>query len=460
VDLKELRSRVTGAITTSDDGHYDRLRRSMVWNQLVPERRPRIIVQAANENAVVESVKFARTNGMKVSIRGGGHSWIGFSLCDDTLLIDLGRLKNVSLDQHARVAVIQPSVSSYDFHRRLAAHGLAFPIGHCPAVRMSGFLLSGGIGWNFNAWGPSCFSIDAARIVTVDGSLVLATANENADLLWAVRGAGPGFFGVVTEYTVNVFPAPRVIMTSNFYYPLELAEEIGEWAGRIAHEQPKQVELTTVIAAAPAEIADRCQSANGFACLITATAFAGDANEAVATLSVLDSCPVAGDCLRKEVNLPTPFEVLHGANASATPEGYRYLTDTLWTNSPPAEVLAVYRRHFMHAPSSKSIALLAFTTGERSSLPDAAYSMTGDALAICSAAWERPDDDAVNAAWHRNTIAALDKYAAGYYVAESDIIADPRRFERSYSKRSWERLRALRAKYDPEGLFTAHFGKV
>ena len=94
VDLKDLRSRVTGAITTSEDSHYERLRRAMIWNQLVPERRPRVIVQAANENAVVEAVRFARNNGMKVAVRGGGHNWIGFSLHDDCLLIDLGRLKN------------------------------------------------------------------------------------------------------------------------------------------------------------------------------------------------------------------------------------------------------------------------------------------------------------------------------------------------------------------------------
>src|SRR5215472_7594847 len=227
VDLKELRSRVTGAITTSGDSHYERLRRSMVWNQLVPQRYPRIIVQAANENAVAEAVRFARSNGMKVAIRGGGHNWAGLSLCDDSLLIDLGRLKNVSLDRDARIAVIQPAVTSRDFNRRLAAEGLAFPVGHCTTVPMSGFLLNGGIGWNFNAWGPSCLSIEAARVVTADGSLVVASEQENADLLWAVRGAGPGFFGVVTEYTLRLFPAPGAIMTSNYHYPLELAPEAG-----------------------------------------------------------------------------------------------------------------------------------------------------------------------------------------------------------------------------------------
>jgi FAD/FMN-containing dehydrogenase len=141
VDIKELRSRVTGAITTSEDSHYERLRRSMVWNQLVPQRRPRIIVQAANENAVVEAVRFARNNGMKVAMRAGGHSWAGLSLRDESLLIDLGRLKNLAFNRDSRIAVIQPAVTSRDLNRRLAAEGLAFPVGHCPTVPMSGFLL-------------------------------------------------------------------------------------------------------------------------------------------------------------------------------------------------------------------------------------------------------------------------------------------------------------------------------
>ncbi|MBV8452276.1 MAG: FAD-binding oxidoreductase [Deltaproteobacteria bacterium] len=458
MDIKELRSRVTGAITTADDSHYERLRRSMVWNQLVPQRHPRIIVQAANENAVAEAVRYARSNGMKVAVRGGGHSWAGLSLCDDSLLIDLGRLKNVSLDRDARIAVIQPAVTSRDFNRRLAAEGLAFPVGHCPTVPMSGFLLNGGIGCNFNAWGPSCLSIEAARVVTAEGNLVVASAEENEDLLWAVRGAGPGFFGVVTEYTLQVFPAPGAIMTSNYYYPLELAAELGGWVGGIARELPKQVELTIFLSAAPASIADSCKASRGWVCSISATAFAESMGAAASMLKPLDSCPLAAKCLLTEANLPTPIETLHDMNAISTPKEHRSLVDTLWTNSPPMDVLATSREHFLDAPSLKSIELMSFSTGAQpSQLPDCAYSMSGDALLICSAVWEQPEDDAANAAWHRATVAALDKYAIGHYIGESDIVADPGRAERSYSKSSWQRLKALREKYDPDELFHGAF---
>ena len=458
MDLKELRSRVTGAITTSEDSHYERMRRSMVWNELVPQRRPRIIVQAANENAVVEAVKFARANGIKVAVRGSGHSWIGLPLRDDSMLIDLGRLKNVSLDRETRIAVVQPAVTSRDLNRRLAAEGLAFPVGHCPTVAISGFLLNGGIGWNYNAWGPSCCSIESARVVTADGSLVVANENENAELLWAVRGAGPGFFGVVTEYTLRVFAAPGAITTSDYYYPVEMAAEVGAWAGAVARNLPNQVELTIFMSAAPTAIADRCSGSNGWACGVTATAFAESASAAASMLRIVESCPLAANSLQTATNVPTPIETLHDMNTLSAPSEHRYLTDTLWTNSPPASVLAASQAHFMKAPSSKSIQLLSFSTGAAPlRLPDCAYSMSGNALLICSAIWERPQGDEVNAAWHKATIAALDEFAVGHYVGETDIIADPGRAERSYSKASWTRLKALREKYDPEGLFHGVF---
>jgi FAD/FMN-containing dehydrogenase len=454
MDLRELRSRVTGAITTSEDSHYERMRRSMVWNQVVPHRRPRIIVQAANENAVIEAVRFAHANGIKVAVRGGGHSWIGLPLRDDSMLIDLGRLKNVSLDRDARIAVIQPAVTSRDLNRRLAAEELAFPVGHCPTVPISGFLLNGGIGLNYNAWGPSCCRIESARVVTADGRLVVASENENAELLWAVRGAGPGFFGVVTEYTLRVFAAPGAITTSSYYYPLERAGEIGSWASSVARELPKQVELTISISATPPAISDRCSTSNRWACGLSATAFAESTNAAAAMHRVLDSCPLAASAFQKATNVPTPIEALHEMNALSTPAEHRYLTDTLWTNSPPSSVLAASQKHFIEAPSSKSIQLLSFATGaEPAQFSECAYSMSGEALLICSAAWERSEDDEVNAAWHRATMAALDEYAVGHYIGETDIIADPRRAERSYSKANWNRLNKLREKYDPGGLF-------
>jgi FAD/FMN-containing dehydrogenase len=457
MDPKKLQNRIEGRVIISTDAAYPKLRRDVVWPRNTPGRHPRLIVQVASQNDVIEAVKFARSAGMKVAVRGGGHSWVGFSLRDDSLLIDLGRLKQVSIDRGARTARIQPAITGQELNRMLEAEGMAFPVGHCGTVALSGFLLSGGIGWNFNAWDPSCFSIIAAKLAMADGDLVVASEQENPDLLWAIRGGGPGFFGVVTEYSLRLYGAPRAITTSNYYYSLEVIEEIGAWAGDVAPKLPKNVELTIIIAAAPPPIADQCQSGNGFACIVSATAFVDNAEESAATRKLLDSCPSATRCLLAERDLSTPISRLHEVGAISYPEGLRYLADTLWTKSSPGEVARALRENFMSA-SAKCTAFFGFVTGaSHKPFPDAAYSMRADALLLCYAIWDQPEDDAASATWHRATIAALDQYAVGHYVGESDIIADPRRAERSYAKANWQRLQALRQQYDPDGLFHGHF---
>ena len=164
MEARELSNRIEGKVVTATDDQYEHLRSVMSWNQLTPKRYPRLIVQVANEQDVVEAVHFARTNKMRIAVRGGGHNWVGFSLRDDSLLIDLGRLKRISIDRVDRTATIQPAVTGRELNGQLREHGLAFPVGHCPSVPLSGFLLSGGLGWNSMKWGPACLSIEAANL--------------------------------------------------------------------------------------------------------------------------------------------------------------------------------------------------------------------------------------------------------------------------------------------------------
>lgn len=460
MDLKELQRRIEGKVTSATDAGYEHLRREMSWNQLTPARYPKLIVQASSEQDVIEAVRFARAHGMKVAVRGGGHSWVGFSLRDESLLIDLWHLKQVSIDPEARTAAVQPAVTGRELIRHLAPHGMAFPVGHSPSVPLSGFLLNGGLGWNFNRWGPSCFGVEAARVVTADGRLVVADREHDADLLWAIRGGGPGFFGVVTQYQLELHPAPRAITTSTYLYPLERIEEVGAWAADVARRLPREVELTLFVAPAPPELAERCRTGNGFVVILGATAFLDTTGEAAATLALMEPCPLAHECLGKELNRPTPMDALLDLGGVLWPERHHYLVDTLWSDSPPAEPLAALRDDFLRAPSPKSLALCVFSTGPEGSageLPDAAFSMTARTLLLCYAIWERPEDTAANTVWHREMIAALDRFAVGHYVGESDIVAEPERARRSFARANWQRLQELRRRYDPTGLFLGHF---
>ena len=264
---------------------------------------------------------------------------------------------------------------------------------------------------------------------------------------------------MVTEYQLKLYPAPRAITTSSYYYPLPQIEELGSWAASVARQFSKEVELTIFAAAAPPALAERCASSNGFVAILSATAFLDTTPEAVETLGLLEGGPLAEDCLQKEVNQPTPTPVLHELGAMLWPERHRYLADTLWSDSPPPQLLATVRDHFLRAPSAKSLAVCVLATGSENApaLPNAAFSMAARTAFLGYAIWQQPEHDAANKAWHRAMFTALDPFAVGHYVGESDIVSNPARAERSFAPANWQRLNSLRQKYDPDGLFLGHF---
>ncbi len=456
-----LRTRVIGKVTDTSDSSYDALRRAIIWNELTPARYPRLILEAKAEQDVVEAVRFARANRMKIAVRGGGHNWVGFPLLDDSLLIDLGSLREISIDARDRTATVQPGVRGRELNDRLAGHGFAFPVGHCPTVSLSGYLLNGGQGWNSGTWGVACFSIEAANVVTADSDLVVASEQQNPDLLWALRGAGPGFFGVVTQYRLKLYSVPRAITASSYCYPLESMDAVGTWAASVARRLPEYVELTMFCVSAPPALAEQCRSSNGFVAILSATAFADSQAQGAAALAPLDEGLASHECLDKAVNQPRTMDGLLQSSDLSFPEKHRYLADTFWVNPPVADILAALRDRFTRAPSPKSLGACVFGTGATDAggkLSDGAYSMSAKTLLLCYAIWERPEDDASNAAWHRETIAELDPFAVGHYIGESDIVAHPKRSERSFTPANWKRLKSLRQKYDPGGLFHSGFG--
>lgn len=246
--VRRARIDTEGPALWHGDAGYEHARRSAVWNEKKPSRFPDVIVTVASDQGVIKAVKFARSNRMKIAVRAGGHSWCGSPVRDGGILIDLSRLREVSIDLISRTATVRPAVTGGEFARALAKHGLAFPVGHCGSVPMSGYILSGGLGWNIGAWGPACFSMQRLDVVTPEGQLVTADDHENTEFFWAARGAGPGFFGVATRFRLRVYPLPRVIKTSTYLYPLTEVEPLSHWAEEIVPSLPPTVEMRLLLA--------------------------------------------------------------------------------------------------------------------------------------------------------------------------------------------------------------------
>jgi FAD/FMN-containing dehydrogenase len=449
---------IESSIVWRGDERYEATRQSMVWNALKPARYPEAIVSAASEADVVAAVALARSQGLQVAVRAGGHSWVGSPLRDGTLLIDLSSLRELTFDERARTAAVQPAVTSSKLSQALAARGLAFPVGHCPSVGISGFLLSGGLGWNSGAWGPACMSLQAIDVVRPDGELVHADEQQNAELLWAARGAGPGFPGVVTRFHLALQPLPRAITSSTYVYALSELEPVAEWASEVVNSLPPTVELTLLLAPAAANVD---AGPDGRVLIVAATAFEDSAEGAAAALAPLEGSPVMDRALTRQPGEPSPFEVLFRDFGGLWREGRRFASDNVWADADFTDILPRLRAHLDEAPSAESFAFAVVgpapaEDAPEQELPDMAFSMVGRSFVSCYAMWEDEADDAANQRWLPSVMAELEPLAIGHYLAETDLTAAQTRAERSFAQPNWDRLHELRRELDPEDLFPSY----
>jgi len=447
-----------GPVVWRGDPAYEDLRQGMLWNALTPGRHPEAIVRATSDHDVVAAVRLARSRGLQVAVRAGGHSWVGSPLRDDTVLIDLSARRAVHVDADAGTATFEPAITGAEVADLLAPHGLAFPVGHCGSVGVGGYLLSGGLGWNGALWGPACASVLAVDVVTPDGELVRADDEQNVDLFWAARGAGPGFPGVVTRFHVALQPLPRAITTTTALYDADAFEDLAPWASEVAAALPYSVEMTVMLTEAGADLPD--DPARKVA-VVTATAFADDDADAVAQLAPLTTSPVAP--LADRAPEPSPFPVLFREFGGRWREGCRFASDNVWTDGDFTDNLLPLRDALRDAPSPSSFAFAGMSQdpppdAPEEELPDMAFSLYARSFVACYAMWDEPADDEANLAWLPSAMAAIEAPAAGHYVAEADLLATDDHARRSYTDDGWDRLRRIREAVDPDGLFVDYLG--
>ncbi len=238
--LKEFEEGLHGDLIRPDDAGYDEAR--SIWNG-AHDRRPAVIARCADAADVRHAIGFARSEGLDVAVRGGGHSIPGFSTCDDGIVIDLSPMKGVRVDEGERTATAEGGVIWGEFDAATQEHGLAVTGGLVSTTGVAGFTLGGGIGWLMRKHGLACDNLRSAEVVTADGRLLTASATENPDLFWGLRGGG-GNFGVVTAFEFDLHPVGPTVTAGPVFYPGERAEEILRFYRDFVRDVPD--ELTTV----------------------------------------------------------------------------------------------------------------------------------------------------------------------------------------------------------------------
>ena len=449
-----LQEAIRGTVIAKGSADYERTRQAMVWNKRVSQvRSPDAIVQVSSAQDVVASVKFARANGLKVAIRGSGHNYHGAVLRDGGLLLDLSRLKAMDIDAQHRRASVQPAVKGGDFAAALAPHGLAFPVGHCSDVGLSGYILNGGFGWNFGEWGAACMSVTGIEMVTAAGDLVYADEKHNADLLWAARGAGPGFFAVATRYDVVVHALRPAIRSYALTFDLQSASQVAKWLSSAIRSVHPTVEVICTLGPIDATGTP--------VIVVSAVVFASSQAEATARIASLRSIPKGATLIGQPIDQPSTFKDILQLTDAGFPGNKRMAGDQLWSEAPLGDLIAAVRHLAPGAPPAPSaIALVALGGGAQPSLipssEKAALSKGGGSFIGAYAFWDDPAQDNASRAWVHSAIRAAEPYGAGNYIGEADLSVSPSRARDCFSGPAWDRLVALRRRFDPDNLFFSY----
>src|SRR5262245_42065467 len=235
--LQEFKTSLRGQLLRPGDAAYDDARK--LWNGMF-DRRPALIARCAGTADVIAAVNFARDHGLLVAVRGGGHSFPGQSVCDEGLVIDLSAMKAIRVDVRMRTARAQAGVKWLEFDHETQAFGLATTGGTDADTGISGLTLGGGLGWLSSKYGRTVDNLVSADVVTADGRLLTASATENQDLFWGLRG-GSGNFGVVTSFDYQLHAVGPTILGGMVAYPLSRAKEVLRFYRQFAKAAPDDV---------------------------------------------------------------------------------------------------------------------------------------------------------------------------------------------------------------------------
>ena len=234
--IKEFRGQFRGTVIEPGDTAYDEAR--AVYNRMI-DRRPRLIAKCADVADVILAVRTARTAGLRVSIRGGGHNAAGLGVCDDGMVIDLAPIKYVRVDPSSRTALVGAGCTWSDVDHATHAFGLAVPSGIIASTGVAGLTLGGGMGHLSRKYGLTIDNLLSVDVVLADGSFVVANAEENTDLFWAVRGGG-GNFGIVTSFLFEAHPVGTVC-AGPMLWDLKDAAEVMKWYREFITQAPEEM---------------------------------------------------------------------------------------------------------------------------------------------------------------------------------------------------------------------------
>jgi FAD/FMN-containing dehydrogenase len=444
--IEELRQSLRGELVTPTDAAYDQAR--AVWNGMI-DRRPALIVRCQGVADVLAAVQFARSQHLEVAVRGGGHSLPGFSTSDGGIVIDLRPMAGIRVDPNAQRVVVGGGATWAEVDHETQAFGLAVTGGLVSSTGVGGFTLGGGIGWLMRKHGLACDNLLGADVVTADGELVHASADENADLFWGLRGGG-GNFGIVTAFEFALHRVGPTILGGPIFFPGEQARDIlrawREWTRSAPDEATSLVSLTKAppLPFLPPEV-------HGTKIVIVVTAYAGEQERGSSVVAPLRELgrPIA-DLLG-----PMPYSVIQSLVDPLWGPGARnYFTAGYLAELPDEAIDEIVRFHGTSGSPSSEIHVHQLG-GAVARIPAgaSAYANRDAPFAVnIIDRWTDPADDQGEIGWARELYRAIEPFATGgSYV--NFLGAGDESIRTVYPAETYERLSRLKDTWDPTNLF-------
>ena len=406
------------------------------------DKRPALIARCAGVSDVINAVKFARQHRLLVAVRGGGHSFPGHSVCDGGLVIDLSLMKGIRVDPQQRTVRAEAGVKWGEFDRETQAFGLATTGGTDPDTGIAGLTLGGGIGWVCRNHGLSVDNLRSVDIVTADGQFRTASATENPELFWGLRG-GSGNFGVATSFEYQLHPVGE-LLGGMLIHPMEKAREVLTFYHHFASNAPD--ELMTA--------AGMLTSPDGDPAVAIILCYSGALETGEEVLKPLREF---GPPLADHVG-PMSYAQVQAMLSEAFPAGRRNYIKTNLMGVIDDNAVEVMMEHFAGVTSPHS--MLAFfqlggAVGRVGKEETAFYHRDAGYHFMVVSVWEDPAEDAKHLRWGREAWTAMQRFSSnGVYVNElGDEQESQDRVAEAYGANTYERLVALKNKYDPDNLF-------
>jgi FAD/FMN-containing dehydrogenase len=444
--LDAFSSSLRGRLLTPESPGYDEAR--SIWNGMI-DRRPALIVECAGVADVISSVNFARENRLLLAVRGGGHNIAGNAVCDGGLMLSLAGMKSVRVDPGARRAWVEPGASLGDFDHEAQAFGLATPVGINSTTGIAGLTLGGGFGWLSRKYGLTIDNLVSADVVTAAGQLLRASADENADLFWGIRGGG-GNFGIVTSFEFQLHPVGPEILAGLIVHPFSAAPKVLRYYRDFAAKISDDLAVWAVMRKAP-PLPFLPEKVHGTEVLILATVYAGRISDGEKELEPLRAF---GDPIADVIG-PSPYLGFQQAFDPLLTPGLRNYWKSHDFRELKDEALDTLIRFAGDLPSPQTEIFVGQLGGATNRVaPDATAYRHRDVEFVMNVhgRWEKPEDDDRCIAWCRELFQTMTPYSTGGVYVNFMTEEEEQRVRAAYGD-SYDRLVELKKKYDPSNLF-------